>query len=222
MRFPLLFVSGAAEKLAAVAIKCLAVGGGFLAGYLLGGAIAFALDRWVFARKAPDLVKKAVRWVSGLILAVIVALIVFGEGGGGFGLGGGEGKGSGTSGTDGHSKDKQSPQPATPDKERPPVGPVTPADTRPAEVVIRVTILGGTDVTHERFYLIDDDRTAQTFAEVRAAVAKRKAGDKRKATVAILFPPPPNRLPLEHPAVTQLVTWARDEAGLDVTFPAGK
>jgi hypothetical protein len=222
MRLPLLFVSGAAERLAGLAIKCLAVGGGFLAGYLLGGAIALALDRWVFAKKAPEMVKKGVRWVSGLILAIIVALIVFGEGGGGFGMGGGEGKGSGTPGTEGQSKDKQTPQPPTSENERPPVSPVTPADTRPTEVVIRVTILGGTDVRQERFYLIDDDGTPRTFAEVRATVAQRKANDKRKATLAILFPPPPNRLPLEHPAVTQLVTWGRDEAGLDVTFPAGK
>lgn len=222
MRLALLFVSGAAEKLAGLAIKCLAVAGGFLAGYLLGGLIALALDRWVFARKSPDLVKKGFRWVSGLVVAILVALVVFGEGGGGFGMGGGEGKGSGTTGSEGQSKDKQSPQTATPDKERPPVSPVTPAEVRPAELVIRVTILGGTDVQHERFYLIDDDRGPKTFAEVRAAVTGRKASDKRKASLAILFPPPPNRLPLEHPAVTQLVSWARDEAGLDVTFPAGK
>jgi hypothetical protein len=221
MRFPLLFVSGAAEKLAGLAIKCLAVAGGYLAGYLLGGAIAFALDRWVFAKKAPDAVKKVVRIVCGLVLAIIVAMIVFGEGGGGFGMGGGEGKGSGTPPTDGQSKDKHASQPTPPDKE-PPVGPVTPADGRPSEVVIRVTILGGTDVQQERFYLIDDDRSPKTFAEVRAVVTRRKASDKRKATLAILFPPPPNRLPLEHPAVTQLVNWARDEAGLDVTFPAGR
>jgi len=220
MRFPLLFVSGAAERLAGLAIKCLAVAGGFLAGYLLGGLIAYALDRWVFGQKAPDVVKRGVRWVCGLILAIVVAMIVFGEGGGGFGLGGGEGKGSGATG--GEGKNKQTQQPATPDRDRPPVSPVTPADNRPTEVVIRITILGGTDVVQERFYLIDDDRTPRTFAEVRAAVGARKAKDPRKTTLAILFPPPPNRLPLEHPAVTQLVNWARDEAGLDVTFPAGK
>jgi hypothetical protein len=222
MRFTLLFVSGAAEHLAALAIKCLAVAGGFLAGYLLGGAIAFALDRWVFNKKAPDLVKKCVRWVSGVILAIVVALIVFGEGGGGFGLGGGEGKGSGKAASEGDSKDKPASTPATPDKNPPQVSPVTPKDTRPAELVIRITILGGTDVSQERFYLIDDDRTPRTFAEVRAAVTARKAKDTRKAVLAIYFPPPPNRLPLEHPAVTQLVTWVRDEAGLDVTFPAGR
>src|SRR6478672_9259004 len=106
MRFPLLFVSGMAERLAGFAIKCLAVGGGFLAGYLLGGAIAYALDRWVFSKKAPDLVKRSVRMVSGLVLAIIVALIVFGEGGGGLGLGGGEGKGTGTPSGEGQSKEK--------------------------------------------------------------------------------------------------------------------
>jgi len=218
MRLPLLFVSGMAERLAGFAIKCLAVGGGFLAGYLLGGLVAYALDRWVFNKKDPDLVKKSVRMVSGLVLAIIVALIVFGEGGGGLGLGGGEGKGTGT--PTGEGQKEKTPAPAPPDKEKQ-ATPV-PADTRPNEGTIRVTVLGGTEVANERFYLIDDDRTPKTFAEVRAAVLARKAGDKRRMTLAILFPPPPNRLPIDHGAVTQLVKWARDEAGLDVTFPAGR
>ena len=208
-----------AERLASFAIKCLAVGGGFLAGYLLGGAIAYALDRWAFNKKAPDLVKKSIRIVSGLVLAILVALIVFGEGGGGLGLGGGEGKGTGT--PSGEGQKEKTPTPAPPDKDRQ-VSPATPADTRPTEVTVRVTVLGGSDVVQERFYLLDDDRTPKTFAEVRAAVTARKAAEKRKMRLAILFPPPPNRVPIDHGAVTQLVKWARDEAGLDVTFPAGR
>lgn len=221
MRFPLLFVSGAAEKLAGLAIKCLAVAGGYLAGYVLAGLAGYALERWVFSRKAPETVKQLVRIIAGLVAAIIVALIVFGEGGGGLGMGGGEGRGTGTPSGEGQSKDKQANQPAPPDKAPPSVAPVPP-DPRPTELVVRVTILGGSDVQQERFYLIDADRTPRTFAEVRAAVTKLKADDKRKGMLAVLFPPPPNRLPLEHPAVTQLVTWARDEAGLDVTFPAGR
>ena len=57
---------GIGEKLATYAVKCLAVAGGFLIGYLVGGRVAWALDRWVFAQKAPDQLKKAVSIASGV------------------------------------------------------------------------------------------------------------------------------------------------------------
>ena len=93
--------SGLAEKVAGYANKCPAVAGGFLNGYFLGKVVAWALDRWVFAQKAPEQVKKAVSFVSGLALAILVALIVFGEGGNGlFGRGGSTGDGKGTTPAD--------------------------------------------------------------------------------------------------------------------------
>ena len=61
-------LSFGAERVAAFAVKCLAVGGGFLVGYVLGGFVAYALDRWVFARKTPELAKKGIRVVAGVIL----------------------------------------------------------------------------------------------------------------------------------------------------------
>ena len=87
--------SAAGERIAAFVVKCLAVAGGFLVGYFIGGVAAWALDRWVFAQKAPDQLKKAVSIVFAIALALLVALIVFGEGGSGlFGGGGGDGKGT--------------------------------------------------------------------------------------------------------------------------------
>lgn len=216
-----LFFSVGAERLAAYAIKCLAVGGGFLVGYFAGGVIAFALDRWVFAKKSPDALKKVIRMLGGLLLAILVAMIVFGDGGGGGLLGG--------TGSEGVNKGTPNPEtpgktdPATPkdDKAKPAPSPVQPADPRPTEVTIRVTVLGGGDVANERFYLIDDDRTPKTLQEVKDAVTARKAAEKRKTVVAILFPPK-NALPREHSAVTRLAKWANEDAGLDVTFPAVK
>jgi len=46
------------EQLAAFGVKCLAVAGGFLAGYAIGGVGAWALDKWAFAKKSPDVLKK--------------------------------------------------------------------------------------------------------------------------------------------------------------------
>jgi hypothetical protein len=212
-----LFVSGMADKLATFVIKCLAVGGGFLAGFLFGWALAAALNRWVFRSKVGPQVVQLTRLVFGLVVAVLVALIIFGEGGGGlFGHGRGEGEGKGTA-SENTSKD----QPAPPKADDPNKA-TTPPEARPAEVVIPVTILGGTDVRDERFYVVGTDRAPKTFAEARAAISATKAAEKRKVSLAILLSPPPNRLPLDHRAVTQLTNWAKDEAGLDVTFPAGR
>ena len=81
-----------AEGATAMVVKGLAVGGGFLLGYFLGAAVAWALDRWAFAHKAPPQLKKAVALVAGVCVAVLLAMILFGEGGKGlFGNSGGEG-----------------------------------------------------------------------------------------------------------------------------------
>ena len=52
--------SGLGEKFAGYVIKGLAVAGAFLIGYFLGHVVAWALDRWLFAHKAPDQLKKAI------------------------------------------------------------------------------------------------------------------------------------------------------------------
>ena len=214
-------VSGAGEKLAALAVKCLAVAGGFLVGYFLGAVIAWALDRWVFAHKAPAPLKKAVSVVCGIALAILIALIVFGEGGSGLFGGGGQGEGKGTTA----DKDGKSPQPPVtpPDKE-----PVTPkidtGPTRPADAVVRVTILGGKDVPDgERFYLMDDDPKPKTFDELKEAVLARKQKEKGTVAVAIQFRPA-NAPSLDPPhySITQLTKWAKETAKMDVTFSASK
>lgn len=218
---PLLALALGAEKLAAFGIKCLAVAGGFLVGYAAGGLLAWGLNRWVFAEKAPELVRRGVRLLSGVALAILVALIVFGEGGGGglFGGGGGtDGDGKGAPRSEDKGKDTNPPA-VRPDEKVTPVTPAKPGDSRPAEVTIRVTILGGPDVRDNRFYLVDDDPSPKTFAELKSVVTGKKEADKRKAALAIVFPEK-NQLPEDHPAVTQVKRWARDEAGLDVTFPA--
>jgi hypothetical protein len=134
--------SGAGEKLATFVVKCLAVAGGFLVGYFVGGAVAWALDRWVFAHKAPEPLKKAVSMVAAVALAILVALIVFGEGGSGL-FGGGSGDGKGTPAPD-DNKGKAAPTPPPEQKkdEQPPKKddpPKTPVSPMPGDV--RITIL---------------------------------------------------------------------------------
>jgi hypothetical protein len=210
------FLSDAKEALAEFANNLLLVAGGFLVGYLLGGLIGWALGKWVFRQKEPETLRRLGRPVGGVLLALIVALIVFTGKGKPHGEGG-DSKGTPSTETDG----KNAPSKTDPDVKLDPK--VTPPkiDTRPADVTIRVTILGGTDVVNERFYLIDDDRSPKTFEDLKTAITAIKAKEKGKVTVAILFPTK-NRLPRVHIAVTQVENWVNEEAGLDVVFPTSK
>jgi hypothetical protein len=221
-----LFVSGMADKVAVIAVKCLAVAGGFLAGFVIGGVAAWAFDRWVFARKTPDFVKQAVRVLSGLAVAILVAMIVFGDGSGG-GLFGGSGDGTGTGtpqNTDsGKKSDTPAPSVKPPDPKvvPPKVDAVRTPEVKPTDVVIRVTFLGGADVTGDRFYQLDDDPAPKTFEELKAAITKRKESEPRKVYLAVQFPAR-NRIAEDSVNVTQVTEWARNSMGIEVLWPGKK
>ncbi len=206
-----LFFGLSAEKITMFAVKCLAVGGAFLLGYLFAGGVAALLDRGLFRRRTPPGVKKVAKLLGGLAAAVLAALALFGSGGDGL-LGGGAGDGPGK--VDGPTGTGT---PAAKDDSK---TPVRPPDVRPSEGEVRVTVLGGDDVKGSRFYLVDDDATPKTFEELQAAITARAGGEKRPE-VAVLFPSR-NAVAQDHPAVTRLVRWARERAGLKVTFPAAK
>jgi hypothetical protein len=218
--------SVAGERLATLAVKCLAVGGGLLVGYFLGAVIAWALDRWLFAEKAPAQLKKLVSYVAGLALAIVVALIVFGEGGKGLFGGGAQGEGTGTPSPDKNEKKEPGPPPVTtPTKhvETPKTEEPTPP-SKPADALIDVTILGGSDVPgDERFYLTDDSSKPKTFEELKQYVLARKQQEKGTVGLALHFRSK-NAPSLDPPhySITQLTKWAKDTAKLDVTFAAPK
>lgn len=221
----LLFLPGASEKVAALAIKCLAVAGAFMVGYVVGWLLAWGLDRWAFARKSPDPVKKAVRTLAGIATAILVALIVFGDGtGGGLFGGGGQAEGTGTgtapsAETPGKEKKPAPPitQP-TPKAPPPKVEPIKTPEVKPTDVVVRVTFLGGADVTGDRFYLLDEDPGPKTFAQVQEAVVKRiETAEGRKVYLAVQFPAR-NRIAEDSINVTQVTDWARNR-GIEVLWP---
>ncbi|MBY0456840.1 MAG: hypothetical protein K2V38_05850 [Gemmataceae bacterium] len=203
-------VSGAATKLAATAVKCLAVAGGALIGYFAGWVLAWVLDKWVFASKAPRVVHKVFRLLFAVALAVLVALVVFGSGGAGLFGGGGSGDGKG-GGPPADDKGKGEKKPPDPPKEEPKVvlpkvEPKTPVKATPSDV--RVAILSGTDVTAGKFYVLDDDPTPRTLAELKDAILAKRAASKTELTVVFRF----LREPLSdtHPAVRQAVGWVNE------------
>jgi hypothetical protein len=182
-------VSGASDRVAAFVVKCLAVAGGFLVGYFLGGVVAWALDRWVFAQKAPAPVKKAVAWVFAVALALLVALIVFGDGGNGLFGGGGASDGKGTpTQDDGKGKEPTNPPEQKKDEQPPKKDTIKPPTPKPTPGDMHIVILAGAEVKDGRFYLFEGDPIPKTFAEFKDIVnARRKVTDPPLKTVYYRF-----------------------------------
>lgn len=198
-------------RLAKLIEGTLATAGGFLLGYLLIAIIGWLIDKYLLKRKSPEFLHKVCRLIGGLIVAILVALMVFGGGGGegdGMGDGAGNGKASPTQGTQGPIE----PSPTTDSK-------AIPSNlASKVEERIRVTILGGSDVQNQKFYLLDDATDPLAFADLKSAIQKRKESTSKTLGIEIYFNSR-NALPKDHPAVTQLVRWANDLAGLTVAFP---
>ncbi|HKB02649.1 MAG TPA: hypothetical protein VKD90_10540 [Gemmataceae bacterium] len=86
-----------AAKAGRYVIYALAVAGGFLIGNLLTLLICRVLAKMMFKRKLPEQLERALRVLGGILLAALVAWLLF-QFGSGWGLGGtgtGEGEGSG-------------------------------------------------------------------------------------------------------------------------------
>jgi hypothetical protein len=198
------------KHIVALVVKCLAVGGGFMVGFVLGGVIAYALDRWLLARKTPLVAKRLMRIVCGLVVAVLVALFIFGEGGGdGFGGGGG---------TDGQGKGKT--EANTPSTLTPPQPTPAPPSSPGGEGEIRVTVLGGADVKNGRYYQIGTDPTPKNRDDAIRELQVLKAKDP-KLTVVRLVKASRNPLPVTptiHEGYTDLKREA-EKAGFRVELP---
>ena len=204
------------DRIVRFGMNLLAVGGGFLVGHVLTGVIAWALDRWITGGKTPQGVHRVARMFGGAAVALLVALLLFGQGGYGDGTGpGGGGADPKGEGPGGGTVTQPTNRDVTP---IPPV--VNPKDAPPPEQRVRVTMLGGADVKEERFYLIGDDRTPKTFAEVVAAVNAKKAETNKPVGVEVRFTAD-NTLAQNHPAVLRVINWARAN-NVAVTLPAEK
>jgi hypothetical protein len=209
------FLDDAKQSIMQFVNNCLLVAGAFLVGYILGGLIGWALGKWALKQKSPDTLKQIGRPLGGILLALIVALLVFTGMGKRVGLGG---DGRGTPDESGDKESRAKIDPTDPRVNMPKV------DQSLPEVTVRVMILAGTAVrTEGKYYLFDDDKAAKSLPELKEAVNERKAKAKGKTVLQILFSPDPNLAPPRNdPKVTDVTRWATEEAGLDVTFPASR
>lgn len=194
-------------RLAKLIEGALATVGAFLVGYVLVALLGWLFDKYLLKRKSPELLHRVCRLLGGLILAILVAMMLFG-GGGGSGDGTGDGAGTGTA----------SPGPASNVESTDPKA-VAAKVAPPVEVRVRVLVLGGTDVKDQKFYVVDDDPAPLAFADAKSAIQRKKDATAKSVGLEIRFPVQ-NALPRDHPAVAQLARWAGEVAGLTVTFPA--
>ncbi|MBL8864607.1 MAG: hypothetical protein JNK93_03510 [Planctomycetia bacterium] len=194
-------------RLAKLIEGALATVGAFLVGYVLVALLGWLFDKYLLKRKSPELLHRVCRLLGGLILAILVAMMLFG-GGGGSGDGTGDGAGTGTA----------SPGPASNVESTDPKA-VAAKVAPPVEVRVRVLVLGGTDVKDQKFYVVDDDPAPLAFADAKSAIQRKKDATAKSVGLEIRFPVQ-NALPRDHPAIAQLARWAGEVAGLTVTFPA--
>lgn len=202
-------LTGMGERLAVLGIKCLAVGGGFLFGYVIGLIVARALNRWVFASKAPEALKKLCGLISGVVFAILVAIVVFGEGGGGL-FGSGQGTGDGTNPP--VEKDKAKEKTDPPEQKEPPKKPpekLKPPDPKPTAGDMRVAILSGSDVRDSKFYLIETDPEPRTFEQFKEAVRRRR--EERKDALVLVFRFSGEPLGESNTELKRLKAWVQDE-----------
>jgi hypothetical protein len=150
-------------------MNCLAVAGGYVVGYILSGMLLVGFEKSALKKKKlPDGLKKSVRLVAGLLIALLVALYVFrGFGSGGEGPGG-PGTGVGDSKNDKKGDDPQQP----PSKETTTPKPIELPKGTGERTLLGVTFLGGGDVTGGRAYMLGNEK--KTFAELTEAIKIRR------------------------------------------------
>jgi hypothetical protein len=199
--------TGMGSRFVLLAVKLLAIGGGFFFGRLVGLLSARALNRWVFAKKAPETIHRLCGIVAGVIGAILVALFVFGEGGGLFGSGKGDGDGTNPP----VAKDKVKGKTETPEPKEPPKKPpekLKPPEPKPTPGDMRVAILGGSDVRDGKFYLIESDPEPRTFEQLREAVQRWR--DERKDALVLVFRFQGTELGESNTEMKKLKAWVQD------------
>lgn len=178
------------ERFSQLVVNILAVGGAFLAGYFFSGVVAWVLDRWLLRGSSPQGLHKAIKNISGVALAILAALVLFGHGQGWTILGGGSD--GDTNGTGEQSGGGPGTTPVTA-----PTTPVTPPTTKSIELPrdsgtkfdrVVVTVLAGEAVKDLRFYLIDDSPNPRTLRELEGELRSRRQAAGKPVGVVPIYP----------------------------------
>ena len=158
------------ENVGRTLLNFLAIGGGFLLGSVAAWFLVRLAGKMMFRRQPNRVVDMIARALGGIGGAILVALLVFGDGGWGFG-GSGGGLPGGPGGPEKQQPGQISGEPAVPEKTKVEIPKVKPkvAETDDS---IRIIVLGG-DAKPDRFYLVEDEAMPSTLAEVIQKVEGR-------------------------------------------------
>ena len=204
------------ENVGRVLLNLLAILGGFLLGNIVMMFTARLTARFVFHKPAPKFLEHILRLMGGVLGAVLVAMLVFGDGGWGIGGSGGGNQG----GTGGDNKqqpantntNKDKPKEEPPKKETPKIEPKI--DTTEKTITVRVEILGGSP-DEDRYYLYEDDKEASTLPEVKNKIRTRADRAKLKRLEISIYKGSASRVTN---IVKNLETFAQLE-GLEPSYP---
>jgi len=211
----------AVTNLQQVGINLLAIAGAFLVGTQFTKYFVIFIFKTMTKKKQPPprMVQTLLKYVGGVIFAIIVALLVFGDGSG-FGFGSGRGTGPGDSENKDQKKDSkfstetESTRIEVTKKEIPKVIPES--DLPPADQRERIVVLGGYDRL-ERYYRLEGKTDRVSLTElIRYLREKQQSPIHPLKGVTILVYK--NSPAMEHRLVKDLQKWASEQK-LSVDFP---
>jgi hypothetical protein len=202
-------------------LKVLAVAGGAAVGFLLGGWFVQFISRVLLRRKATRSGLVLTRLLSMTAAGMLVYLWAFGEGGfGGLGGAGGWWPFGGRGGGSNAATKVTGPTtpPAADQAAQEAKKPVDESATDKANT-IQVRLLGGKQVTEQRFYLIENDQNPHTWLElVKLLGERRRVNPPPHVLEIVLFKDSVDR---DNPAVTQLERWGKENGVTPkLAFPA--
>ncbi|QVL33092.1 hypothetical protein KIH39_04025 [Telmatocola sphagniphila] len=208
----LFLLADAVSRVGQIAINCFAVAGAFLVGNYAMASVLKVAGKFYFRKKLPDWACGWSRFASGIICAILAALILFGDGG--YGLGGSGGGRPGGPGNDQHSVEKEEPS-KEPEKKAAQLPVVVPEEVK-NENRVKIIVLGGAR-PDEAYYLIENSREPISFDKLKdLLITRRRDAEKQLQRIDILVYK--DTAYRESYLVKQLESWAKDN-GLSVNFP---
>ncbi len=207
------------DNLSALVVGCLAVAGGFVGGMVLGMLAAKGFDRFLVRTESPKGLHKVLRYTGGLIVAILVALMVFHGGGGGDG-----GPGAGGGPTPGDHPNNGGAQTTAPGPDAP-IAP-TPVPIPPKiqiDDAVIVTVYGGADVEAgtQKYFQVDREtlegnRVMVELGGVKARVQAKLKTAKKSVVVVYEYAPTAS----ENTAGGLLLRGAKDSLGASLMSQA--
>lgn len=174
---PLLAELGSIEKMV---ITVLAVAGGFLVGAILTHVLGRMFFSFIIKGETPEKLMRVIRFAGGVAAAILVYLLLSGEGG--LGLGG-KGGGDSTNTNQGDNKDQTPPKKEEEKKEQKKDPNKDKSGGSPEELVVTVLRY---DSPGKKFYRLGDDPEALTIEDLLVKIDDpAKAGKPRVSRVRI-------------------------------------